>query len=160
TLGALLPYWRLLTFSVVFVSDDRFASDIFNGELPVRAIVANVMRAGQLPLWSNQLCSGTPLVGLPADPLGLAVFWLLPPAPALDLYVVILLLVTAHGTYALARRLGADRIGAVLAGIAFAGSGHIVGQLKHLSILSTIAWLPVGLALIDVAVSEAAQRPS
>ena len=38
TLGALLPYWRLLTFSVVFVTDDYFASDIFNGELPGRAL--------------------------------------------------------------------------------------------------------------------------
>ena len=34
TLAALLPYWRLLTFGVVFVTDDYFASDIFNGELP------------------------------------------------------------------------------------------------------------------------------
>jgi hypothetical protein len=34
--AALLPYWRLLTFSVVFVTDDYFASDIFNGELPGR----------------------------------------------------------------------------------------------------------------------------
>ena len=28
TLGVLLPYWRLLTFSVIYVTDDVFASDI------------------------------------------------------------------------------------------------------------------------------------
>jgi len=40
TIAALVPYWRLLTFSVVFITDDYFASDIFNGELPGRILVA------------------------------------------------------------------------------------------------------------------------
>ena len=38
TLGALLPYWRLLTFGVIYVTDDVFTSDIFNGELPGRVV--------------------------------------------------------------------------------------------------------------------------
>ena len=36
TLAALLPYWPLLTFGTIYVTDDVFASDIFNGELPAR----------------------------------------------------------------------------------------------------------------------------
>src|SRR5687767_3051220 len=158
TLAALLPYWRLLTFSVVFVTDDYFASDIFNGELPGRALVGQLLRSGQLPVWTSQLCSGFPLAGAPADPIGLALFTLLPAAPALDALVIVLLLVAAHGTYSLARRFGADRIGAVLAGIAFAGSGYIACQLKHLSIVSTVVWLPVGLLLIDRALDHASPR--
>ena len=149
TLGTLLPYWRLLTFSVIFVTDDFFTSDIFNGELPGRLLVAQLIRGGHLPLWTAQMCSGYPLVGAPSDPIGLALFTLLPPAPALDALVIMILLVAAHGTYSLARRLDASRSGAVLAGLAFAGSGYIATQLKHLSIMSTIVWLPVGLVLID-----------
>jgi hypothetical protein len=149
TLGALLPYWPLLTFSVIFVTDDFFTSDIFNGELPGRLLVAQLIRGGQLPLWTSQMCSGYPLVGAPSDPIGLALFTLLPAGPALDLLVIMILLVAAHGTYSLARRLGTTRSGAVLAGLAFAGSGYIATQLKHLSIMSTIVWLPVGLVLID-----------
>jgi hypothetical protein len=153
TLGALLPYWRLLTFGVIFVTDDYFASDIFNGELPGRALIGQLIRHGQMPVWTNQLCSGLPLAGAPADPIGLGAFALLPPAAALDLLVIVLLLVAAHGAYGLARRFGADRAGAVLAGIAFAGSGYIACQLKHLAIVSTIVWLPVGLLLIDRALA-------
>jgi hypothetical protein len=149
TLGALLPYWRLLTFGVIYVTDDIFTSDIFDGELPGRVLVGQLIRHGQLPVWTNQLCSGVPLAGSAADPLGLAVFSQLPPAAALDLFVIVLLLVAAHGAYGLARRFGADRPGAVLAGLAFAGSGYIACQLKHLGIVSTIVWLPAGLALID-----------
>jgi hypothetical protein len=149
TLGALLPYWRLLTFSVVFVTDDYFASDIFNGELPGRALVGHLLRQGQMPTWTNQLCSGLPLAGTPADPIGLGAFTFLPPGAALDLLVIVLLLVAAHGAYGLARRFGADRTCAVLAGLAFADSGYIACQLKHLSIVSTVVWLPVGLLLVD-----------
>ena len=105
TLGALLPYWRLLTFGVIYVTDDFFASDIFNGELPGRALVGQLIREGQVPQWTSQLCSGVPLAGAPADPIGLAVFSLLPPAAALDLFVIVVLLVAAHGTYGFARRL-------------------------------------------------------
>src|SRR5260370_3370840 len=156
TLGALLPYWRLLTFSVVYVTDDYFASDIFNGELPGRVLIGQLIRHGQMPVWTNQLCSGLPLAGSAADPVGLAAFTLLPPAVALDLFVIVLLLVAAHGAFGLARSFSADRPGAVLAGIAFAGSGYIACQLKHPSILSTDVWLPVGLLLIDRALGAAA----
>jgi hypothetical protein len=155
TIGALLPYWRLLTFGVVYVPDDTFTSDIFNGELPGRVLVGQLIRHGQLPVWTNQLCSGLPLAGAPADPVGLAAFTLLPPAAALDLLVIVLLLVAAHGTYGLARRFGANRPGAILAGLAFAGSGYIASQLRHLGIISTIAWLPVGLLLIDHVLASA-----
>ena len=149
TIGALLPYWRLLSFAVVYVTDDYFASDIYNGELPGRVLVGDLVRRGEVPVWTSQLCSGLPLAGSPADPIGLGAFALLPPAAALDLFVIVLLLVAAHGTYGLARRFGADRVGAVLAGLAFAGSGYVACQLKHLAIVSTVVWLPVGLLLID-----------
>ena len=154
TLGALLPYRRLLTFGVIYITDDYFASDIFNGELAGRALVGQMVRHGQAPVWTNQLCSGLPLAGSAADPIGLGAFSLLPTAAALDLFVIVLLLVAAHGAYSLARRFGADRTGAVLAGIAFAGSGYIACQLKHLAIVSTVVWLPVGLVLLDRALGD------
>src|SRR5262245_24531196 len=125
TLGCLLPYWRFLTFSALFVTDGVFSSDIFNGELPGRLMVAELIRAGRLPLWTNRICSGYPLAGAPSDPLGLALFTLLPPVVALDLLLVILVLIAAHSTYGLARRLGASRSAAALAGIAFAGCGYV-----------------------------------
>lgn len=159
TLGVLAPYWRLLTFSVIFVTDGVFTSDLFNGELPGRMMFAEWVRKGQLPLWTSQICSGYPLAGAPVDPLGLALFTLLPPAPALDLMLVVLLLIAAHGSYSLARRLGADRSGAVLAGLGFAGSGYIATQLVHLAIISTIVWLPVGLILIDRVLTPAPASP-
>jgi hypothetical protein len=154
TIGALLPYWQLLSFNTLFVTDDGFASDIFNGELPGRVLISRMLLHGQLPVWTSKLCSGMPLAGAPADPVGLALFSFLPTASALDAFVIVLLLIAAHGAYWLARRFGADRTGAVLAGIAFAGCGYIAAQLKHLGIVSTVVWLPIGLAILDRALKE------
>ena len=155
TIGALLPYWRLLSFGVIYVTDDRFTSDIFDGELPGRVLAGQMLRHGHWPVWTSQLCSGIPMAGTPSDPIGLAAFSLLPTAPALDAFVIVLLLVAAHGAFSLARRFGANRTGAVLAGVAFAGSGYIAAQLKHLGIVSTVVWLPVGLWLLDRAFGAA-----
>ena len=159
TAAVLLPYWRLLTFGVVFITDDYFASDIYNGELPGRVLAGRALSAGQIPIWTSQLCSGFPLTASPWDPIGLALFALLPPAPALDALIVVLLLGAAHGSYWLARKLGADPVGAVLAGVAFAVSGYIACQLKHLSIVSTVVWLPLGLALIHQALHDDPESP-
>ena len=160
TVGALLPYWRLLGFNVLFVTDDGFASDIFNGELPGRVLISQMLRHGQLPVWTSQLCSGLPLAGAPMDPIGLGLFTLLPTAAALDAFVIVLLLIAAHGAYWLARRFGADRFGAVLAGVAFAGSGYIAAQLKHLGIVSTVVWLPIAIAMLDGALAPPTHPPT
>src|SRR5262245_59920358 len=125
TIAALLPYRQLLTFNPVYVTDDFFASDIFNGELPGRVLIGEAIQRGEIPLWTSKLCSGLPLAGGTAEPIGLGAFSLLSPAAALDLLVVVLLLVAAHGAYGLARRFAIERPGAVLAGAAFAGSGFI-----------------------------------
>ncbi len=154
TLGSLLPFWPLLTFQVLYVTDDGFTSDIWNGELPGHVLAGASMRAyGTLHSWTSQLCSGTPMFG-GEEPLSLALFSLLSPAAALDAFVLILLSVAAHGSYSLARRMGAGRPGAVLCGIAFAVSGYLVTQLKHLAIIGTVVWLPLGFVLLDAALSE------
>lgn len=154
TVGALVPYWPLLTFAVVFVTDDVFTSDIFNGELPGRVLMGDLIRQGELPIWTSRLCSGIVLAGV-SEPIGLASFAALPAAAALDLFLVVMLLVAAHGAYSLARRMDASRAGAVLAGIAFAGSGYFAAQLKHLAIVSTVVWLPLALVCLDRAFGDA-----
>ncbi len=159
--GALLPYLPLLGFRHVYLTDDQFTSDIFNGELPFRVLLGRVLASGRAPTWTSELCSGFPLAaGSSFEPISLGAFTSLAPAAALSVLVLSLVLIAAHGTYGLARRCGATRSAAVLAGIAFGGSGYFVTQLKHLAILSTVAWMPLALLLLDRALTPAweAQR--
>lgn len=154
TLGSLLPYLPLLSLNQIYITDDWFTSDIFNGELPARALAGQLVAAGQVPVWSSQLCSGMPLAASSvSEPISLGLFTALPPAPALCILVVFYVLIAAHGAYALALRLGATRTGACLAGITYAGSGYLVTQLKHLGIISTVVWLPLALLMLDRALA-------
>ena len=160
TAGALLPWLPFLSFSVLFITDDYFASDVFNGEFPMRVLLGRMLRNGEWPTWTSQLGSGMPLAGLPLDPVGTLAFTLLPPGPALCAFVLVILLVSAHGAFDLARRFGASRAGAVLAGVAFSSSGYFAAQLKHLAIVTTVTWLPLALALLDRALTSQPERPT
>jgi hypothetical protein len=157
--GAFAAYAPLLTLGRLYVTDDAFTSDIFNGELPGRVLIGQLLAKGQAPVWSSSLCSGVPLSTGVLEPLSLGLFATMAPARALCLLVIVLLLVAAHGAFGLARRLGADRSGAVLAGIAYAGSGYMATQLKHLAIVSTVVWLPWGLLMLDRAIASKPVRP-
>lgn len=159
TVGALLPYWPLLSFDTLYRPDDTFTSDLWNGELPTRKLIGDLLAHGELPTWTSKQCSGLPLIPSP-DPLGIGLFAILPVAAALDTLVLILILVAAHGAYSLSRRVGADRVGAVLAGLTFSASGYMVGQLRHLGIIGTVAWLPLGLLMLDRGLCAKPPAPS
>jgi hypothetical protein len=155
---AIAPYFELLTMQGIVATDDYIYSDILSAELPGRAEIGAMYRAGQLPLWTEKLCGGLPLHaagGAIADPIGVSIFTALPPAIAVNLYMLVIVLIAAHGAYSLARRLGASIRGAVLAGFAFAQSGVMVCQLKHLGIVATICWVPAALACLDRALGVA-----
>lgn len=150
--ATLLPYPALLTFDAVHVPDDVFVSDSFGGELPQRASMGRMLRAGSLPTWEPSLYGGMPVMG--ADPLGMLCFGLIArPAAALDAFLLVVLLGASLGGYALARRVGASRPGAVLAGFAWAHSGVMTAQLRHTGLVATIAWTPLALALLDRALA-------
>jgi len=147
----LLPYLPMLTGSAVAIPDDGFASDLVDGEMPGRFEASRLLVDGESTTWTPRVEGGTP-VG--ADPLSLLLFAWLPPAVALGWFLGILLAVAALGTYALARHVGANRAGAFLAGVAFAWSGFMVCQLRHLTIVSTVALVPLAVLCLDKAAAR------
>ncbi|MDB4929743.1 MAG: Bacterial rane protein YfhO, partial [Myxococcaceae bacterium] len=153
-----LPYARLLTFRAVNLADDVFVADLLGGELPFRAAIGRALRAGQLPLWEPRIYSGYPLFagGGALDPIGGALFAALPPAAAYDAFLLVMLAVAGFGAARLARVLGATAAGAVLTGLAWAHGGVVVSQWRHLGVLGTIAWLPLGLSLVEDALGPRA----
>ena len=159
-LSIVLVYLPLATLHAVPVSDDGFTSDLLDGELPARVAVGRMLAKGEAPTWTDGIDGGYPLLASGAtEPLSLALFTLLPPAAALDLYLLALLAVAGLGAYALARQLGARPVGAMLTGTAFAHSGFVVCQLRHPAELSCAVWLPVGLVLLERAVAAARAGP-
>ena len=144
----LVPYHRLLSGNAIPIPSDIFISDLADAEFPIRVEAGHIIRAGELPVWTSQIMTGTPFS---IDPLSLILFAVFPPALALGLLYGLLLMITATGTYALSRRLGASRAGAFLAGFSFAWSGFFVCQMRHLGIIGTVAFFPYALYCLEKA---------
>ncbi|MBW3621540.1 MAG: hypothetical protein KY461_14950, partial [Actinobacteria bacterium] len=104
-------------------------SDTVDATVPVRVEWSRRVRAGDLPLWTELQAGGAPLAALPNasafSPLSVA--WYLVPAwyaPAVT--KLLEMAVAALFTFLLVRRLGAGRLAAGIAAVAFAGSGFQV----------------------------------
>lgn len=148
----LVPYHRLILGKEIPIPSDVFISDLADGEFPLRVEAGRLIRAGELPFWTPNIMTGTPLL---VDPLSMLLFTLFPPALALGLLYGVFLSTAATGTYTLARHLGASRSGAFLSGFSFAWSGFFVCQMRHLGILGTVALFPYALYCLDRALLNA-----
>ncbi len=145
------PYHRVLVGTAVPIPDDIFISDLADGELPTRVEAGRLIRAGEPPLWTPGIWTGFPLQAGCLEPVSLLLFTTLPPALALGWLIGLCLLSSALGTYFLARHFGASRLGGGLAGFAFAWSGFIVCQMRHLGTLTIVALFPLALFFLDKA---------
>jgi hypothetical protein len=123
---------------------------IFN--IPIRVAVANLLRAGHLPLWTPDIFCGVPLFG--AAQAGVLFplnwFYLAFSAPAAtNLMMLSSYMVAALGAYLYARRSGSSVAGAALTSLVWQGSGFLIEQIGHTNILHTAALLPWILWAID-----------
>jgi hypothetical protein len=141
-------------------AENGLRGDVAFEAWPFREIVDDTLSAGALPLWTDRLGMGQPLLGnVQAAPLSPFTIFALPFEPLVALGVSSLLasLVAAAGGLLLARRLGADSSSSALAGLAFALSGWMTvwSGWRHAEVA---AWLPLLLALLLDVVERPTRR--
>lgn len=106
----------------------------------------------RLPLWNPYLWAGTPFL---ADGQHSALypftllFYLLPLTAAYGWFTVLQFGLAGMSMYVLARTLGANRTGALAAGIVYQLSAVYVVSTVFTMIIAAMAWLPLLLALIE-----------
>ena len=113
---------------------------------PLRAAVWQAVRHGELPSWNGAIFSGTPLLaayrpGALYPPM-LALSWL-PPFEAFQLLVTASLCAATVLTFLYLRRLGANRIGAYVAGVCFGLGPYLVGHLDDAATIIAAPLLPL-----------------
>ena len=111
----------------------------------VRVLIGQMIANGQLPLWNPYIFAGTPLLasiypGALYPPNW--VFALFSPVTAMNIVVVTTYHLSLIGCYLYARRIGATRVGAMLAGLAFTFGGYLVAHAGHTSRIAAAVWLP------------------
>ncbi|MGH9839646.1 MAG: hypothetical protein ACREEM_12770, partial [Blastocatellia bacterium] len=153
----LLYFYPVLLGRVVLAPGDGWAQNF-----GVRGLIGQLIREGHLPIWNPYIFGGMPLM---ASVYGGAFYppnWLfavLSPGLAMNLVVITTYHLALIGTYLYARRIGVERFGALLAGIAFSFGGFMINHLAQTSRIAAAAWLPwVLLAIENLARGENAWK--
>jgi len=147
TLLPLIYFFPATRGNLIISPDDGV---IFN--IPMRVLVANLIRSGYVPLWNPYMFGGMPLFG--AAQAGVLFplnwFYLIFSIPvATNLMMLSTYMLAALGAYLYARRSGSNIAGAALTSIVWQFSGFLIGQIGHTNILHTAALLPWLLWAVD-----------
>jgi hypothetical protein len=142
-----LLFWRLV-----------FAGEVLYWGLPLyqfypwHMLVVEAIRAGHLPLWTDLLGNGTPLLANHQSatfyPLNL-IYFLLPVEQAMGYSVVLHLVIAGLFAYAWGQTIGLSRFGATITGLSFMLSSFLVSRTQFITIINSAAWLPLLFLLAD-----------
>ena len=133
-------------------SGDFTGSDLLELNIPRRALAAQAVAQGEMPLWEPRLGSGLPLLAEGQAgifyPTTLPLFLTLPLTAAANYSILAALGAAMLGGYFWARTYGFSPGPALVCALAYGLGGAFVFRLKHLNMIQVIAWLPCSLALI------------
>ena len=112
---------------------------------PFATFLHDRLSHGDLPLWNPFAFSGQPFAADPQSgvfyPPSLVSYGLFAPATGMVVLVTFHYLLATLSSYTFARLLGAGRLGAVYAGLAFGVSGYLLARSQALGLLTGAAWL-------------------
>lgn len=151
-----MPPWR--DFAAQFgipAPHNHLIADMIFQNLGWKTFAKDAIAGGSLPLWNPYLFAGVPF--LAAGQYGVlypfgALFYLLPVAVAYGWFTLLHLFLGGLFMYVFLRVIAVPRVGALVGGLAFAGSGFLVVSFVWPMIVSTAIWLPLLLALIELTI--------
>ena len=124
---------------------------------PLRALVWEAYRGGEVPAWNPTIFLGTPLLAAyrpgafyPAMPL----LALLPPFPAFQLLVLGSLSAAGALVFFYVRGLGAEPVGAYVAGFCFSLGPYLVGHVDDTATLVAAPMLPLVLLAAEAHIAR------
>jgi hypothetical protein len=137
----------------IFGGKFLIAGDAFFYSYPLRTVAWEMIRAGQLPLWTPHVLSGYPLLAMAQLAFGYPLTWgylFLPGHYAEQIYVLAPFLLSPMFAYAYARELGRSRLAALLAGLSFGYGGMMCSGISNSGMLTnSMLWLPLVLIPVD-----------
>ncbi len=138
-------------------------TDVVNYIIPAKLFMSEAVRGGELPLWNPYVFTGYPFTyntqaGL-WYPLNLF-YYVLPPATAVDLVIVLQMLLGAWFMYAYLRQIALSRLAAVTGAVVFTFNGLMVVWLEWQVVHAALIWLPLQLWLIERIAHHLEQTPA
>ena len=133
-------------------------ADLILQNYPWKRFLTTALATRELPLWDPYIFAGHPFLanGQHAGLYPLTwIFFVLPLPRAFGVFIALQLGLAGISMYILGRTIGANRLGAFLAGITFQFSGFLIVSVVHPMIVAAASWLPLLLALVDLTARRA-----
>jgi len=150
------PLWQPLAPEGYTHPANPILSDQVYQFFPWKVFALRSLARGQLPLWNPYTDAGLPFVGNAQsaifDPFNL-LSYLLPLYSSYVVTAILRLFVAGIFTFLLAREIGLDKFGALLAMVAFTFSGPLIVWLGHPH-SRVIVWLPAMLLTVERALTR------
>jgi hypothetical protein len=146
-LAPLILFWRLL-----------FAGEVLYWGVPLvqfypwHSLVNQALAGGQLPLWTDLLGGGAPLLANHQTALFYPpnlLFRLVPVERALGYSLVLHIAGAGLAAYYWGGTLGLGRLGRTVTALSYALGGYVVGRTQFITMVAAYAWLPLLLALTE-----------
>jgi hypothetical protein len=152
-LGCIVVFVCLFFGWAIFRGHFLIGGDVFFYTYPLRSVAWEMIRNGQLPLWTPYVLSGYPLLSMAQLGLAYPLTWghlFLPARHAEMIYILAPFLLAPAFTYAYLRELGRSRTAALLAGLSF-GYGGLMTNTYGMNAIPTNAlmWLPLVLIAVE-----------
>ncbi|HOT91265.1 MAG TPA: flippase [Anaerolineae bacterium] len=163
----LLPADALYTFAPYRAAADKMGmTEVQNGlvadlilqNYPWKRFLTTALQTRELPLWDPYIFAGHPFLanGQHSALYPLTwIFFLLPLPRAFGVFIALQLGLAGIAMYVLGRTIGANRLGALLAGATFELSGFLVVSVVHPMIVAAASWLPLLLTFVELTVRRA-----
>lgn len=152
----------LFFFSRFLTGDQIFAfKDLSRYFYPLRHLMVESVKAGQLPLWNPYIFCGFPLLATLQIgffyPLTI-IHYFLPFNLGFNYYMILHYFLAACFMFYLLRHFKLSQAAAFLGGIVFAFSGYLLSVSNMNTSLSSVIWLPLSLLFFDRLIKEISFR--
>ena len=143
-----------------FLSRGQFliGGDAFFDFHPLRTVAFDMIRSGQLPLWTPLVWSGYPLLSMSQLGIAYPLNWthlFLPGHWAVQIYVLAPFLLVPAFTYAYVRSIRLSRTAALLAALSFGYGGLMTNTYgMNGAPVNALMWLPLLLCVIERSISR------
>jgi hypothetical protein len=152
-LAVVAAFFTLMFAPQIFGGKYLLAGDPLYYSYPLRSIGWEMIRHGQLPLWTPLVLSGYPLLSMSQLAFAYPLTWgylFLPEHWAEQAYVLAPFLLSPMFTYAYARETGRSRTASLLAGLAYGYGGMMCSGISFTGLPSnSMLWLPLVLVPVD-----------
>jgi hypothetical protein len=136
--------------------------DVLFYYFPAEVFRHDALTAGQIPFWNPYHAAGSPFLANPATgvfyPINLLLDLAFRPTVALRSFLLLHLAIAYAAVYALSRRIGMARSGAILSGLTYTFSSYMLARIAWPNYLAAAALIPVALYLAERVVQSSEAR--